>query len=205
MNKGRFFQKKIRELLKRKGGFTFTELLVATLIMVLATGALTSALALAIRHFYRSTQRTEAQFLCASLAEFVEDELSFASVSETPEDLKWSKGTHNMGSNISFFICQEDGATYTPVGDSTLGTYGKLAITGDNYRKESGENRYFHAISDGAYEVEPRRGYSLLASMSLKWDTSNQWYAAEIRAVDKSSKKLLSSVQFTVKPAAKKN
>lgn len=186
---------RIRKAFRDDHGFSFTEMLVATLIMVLATGALTSALTLAYRHFYRSTQRTEAQFLCASLAEFVEDELAFSRVTDTT-DLKWSKGTHNMGRNIEFYVTPDD-STYTKINEGTLETYGKLVITGDNYK-----DNYFKLATDSAYDVEKGKGYSLRAGMSLKWDDDKQWYEVEIRVVDKKdTSKVLSDEIFTVKPA----
>ena len=205
-------RKKIKEILRRKKGFTLTELLVATLIMVLATGALTSAMILAIRHFYQSTQETEAQFLCASLAEFVEDELSFSTFDPTDGDLTWSKGTHNMGNQIRFSIQTEGASGPVPVSESTIGTYGKIVISGDNYRDENGVQQFFHLVSDGSYEVGESKGYSLLAGMSMKWfaddngtldkNDDKKWFEVEIRVVDKNDPgKVLSTVDFTVKPA----
>ena len=186
---------RIRKILRGKGGFSLTELLVATLIMALATAALTSVLALAYRHFLTTTQRTEAQFLCASLAEFVEDELTFCKVSTSGGDTTWSKGTHNMGSNIHFYVNTEDGS-YVKIDGSTAGTYGKIVITGDNYA-----GNYYKIVSDGSYDVEAGRGYSLLAGMSLEWDDSNGWFVVTITVVDKDDKTVLSDDQFTVKPA----
>ncbi len=181
--------------MRESGGFSLTELLVATLIMLLATASLISALTLAYRHFYESAQRTQAQFLCASLAEFVEDELMFSKVSTATGDLRWSKGTHNMGSNIRFYVNKEDGS-YTEIDGSTLNDYGKIVITGDNF---SGD--YFKIVSDGAYDVETKNSYSLLAGMSLNWDETNQWFNVEIVVVDKDDKTRLSDDSFTVRPA----
>ena len=162
--------------------------------MTLATAALTSVIILAFRHFYKSVQRTEAQFLCATLAEFAEDELTFSKVSVSPSgEVTWSNGTHNMGSSISFYV-KPDGGSYTKVGDSTLSTYGRIAISGDNFI-----GNYFLLASDGLYDVEAQKGYSLLAGMSLKWDGSK--YVVEIRVVDKDDKTVLSDEKFTVKPA----
>ncbi len=188
-------KKRIRKICSSEGGFSLTELLIATLIMVLATAALTSALLLAYRHFYKSAQRTEAQFLCASLAEFVEDELTFSKVTVSGGDLSWSKGTHNMGSNIKFYVNTEGGG-YVEIDGSTLNEYGKIVITGDNY-----SGNYYKIASDGAYDVESGRGYSLLAGMSLTWDDTNGWFIVEIEVVDKDDKTVLSDDRFTVKPA----
>ena len=197
MNKQSRLSQKWKEILQKSKGFTLTELLVATMIMVLATGALTSAMILAIRHFYESTQRSEAQFLCATLAEFVEDELSFAVVNGTAEDASWSRGTHNMGSDISFYVRKDEDGSYEKVGTGTLGTYGKLAVTGDNYTPN-----YFMLASDGAYEVEKNKGYDLEAAMSLKWEDANHWFVVQIKVIDrKDHSKELAKTGFTVKPA----
>ena len=200
MSKHRQLWKRIKKILRGKRGFTFTELLVATLIMLLATGVLTSTMVLAIRHFYQSTQRTEAQFLCGSLAEFIEDELSFSVVTDSGADSAWSKGTHNMGSNIGFYVQGEDGG-YTKINDGTIGQYGKLLISGDNYKDDGGNPRYFKVVTDGTYEVEPLHGYSLEAGMSLRWDSANKRFAVKIRVVDKKDKSTLAEAEFTVKPA----
>lgn len=192
--------KRIQKILRGKGGFSFTELLVATLIMVLATGALTSALALGFRHFYLATQRTEAQFLCAALAEFVEDELSFSTVDFTGSDLTWSKGTHNMGSKISFYVQDADGSNREKITADTISHYGRIVITGENYKNDDSSYKYFKIVSDGAYEVESIKNYSLLAGMSLKWDPDKKWYAVKIVVVNKDNE-VLSDTEFTVKPA----
>lgn len=202
---------RMKSVLRGKKGFTFTELLVATLIMLLATGVLTSTLALAIRHFFLSTQRTEAQFLLGSLAEFVEDELSFSVDTDGRTDLAWSKGTHNMGSNIRFCVLPDgkdlDPVDYTcpdvlPVGNDILdppnpGEYGKLVITGENYKKE-GEPKYFKIVSDGAYDVAPSHGYSLKAAMHLNWQ--DPYYVVQIYVADQNGKEL-TKAEFTVEPA----
>ncbi|MCR5469133.1 MAG: hypothetical protein K6F37_09245 [Lachnospiraceae bacterium] len=194
MNKSGVLLKKIKSKLVETRGFTFAELLVAVLIMLLATGTLTAAMSLAIRHFYKSTQKSEAQILCGSLAEFVEDELSFSTVKITGSDISISKGTHNMGSDISFYV-NTTGDTYTAVDATTVGTYGKLTISGDNFT-----GQYFKLTTDGAYDVGDNKGYSLAAGMSLAWDNTNKWFNVEIRVVDKSESDILSNVQFTVKP-----
>ena len=204
MNKHCRLWNRIKETLRGKKGFTFTELLVAMLIMLLATGVLTSTMVLAIRHFYQSTQKTEAQFLCASLAEFVEDELSFAKVDAG--GATWSKGTHNMGSDIRFLVNtgSTDAPSYQTINDTTLGTYGRLVITGENNKDDVGNLKYFKIVSDGAYEVEQNRGYDLEASMSLKWDSTKGWFEVKIQVVDKKDhNKLLSEADFTVRPAVK--
>ncbi len=190
---------RIKKILGGKKGFTFTELLVATLIMLLATGLLTSTLTLAIRHFFRSTQRSEAQFLLGSLAEFVEDELSFSADADDRSDLAWSKGTHNMGSNISFYVRGADGG-FTRIDDGTMGQYGVLVINGDNYKDDTGNPKYFKLVPDGTYEVARLHGYSLEAGMSLTWDNANHWYLVKLRVVDQKDKDTLAEAEFTVKP-----
>ena len=176
--------------LKDKTGFTMVELLVAMLIMLLATGALTMTINLAIKHFYKSVQESEAQVLCATLTEFVEDELSFATVMTSSPD-SWSGGTHNMGNGIAFYT--ETASSYARVGDSTGETYGQLVISGDNYA-----GNFFKAANSASYEVGNVRHYDLAESMSLKW-TGNH-YEVVIKIVDKDDHSVLSKAEFTVKP-----
>ena len=203
MNKLHHLINRIRTILRDKRGFSLTELLVATLIMVLATGALTSALTLAYRHFFLATQRTEAQLLCASIAEFVEDELAFSTIAEgTPADAPtWSNGSHNMRSGIKFLVQNEDG-TYLPISDTTDTTYGVLVITGDNYKNADDTTKYFMIANEKADEVGAGKGYSLRAGMSLKWDSLKKWYVVKINVVNKNDNNILSDTEFTVRPAA---
>ena len=183
--------KRLNSKIKENAGFSLTEMLVAMLIMLLATGALTMTINLAIKHFYKSTQESEAQVLCATLSEFVEDELTFANVSE-PYSYSWSGGTHNMGNGISFFI--KDATSYTKIKDDTDSNYGQLVITGNNYA-----GNYFNAANSASYEVGKSRSYDLAASMSLVWE--NGKYKVNIRVVDKdNNSEVLSRAEFTVKP-----
>lgn len=194
MNKCSAFIKKVRNLIKENKGFTLTELLVAVLIMLLATGALTGAMSLAVRHLFSSVQSSEAALLCSALQEFVEDELSFSAVKVETGGIVISKGTHNMGSDIKFYCNTADGS-YVEIGEDTVDTYGKLVVTGDNYT-----GQYFKLAGDGSYDMADSRGFSLNAGMSLKWDSSNNWYQVEIKVVNRSDGKLLSNAKFTVKP-----
>ena len=196
MNRIRRVKERVFKIFKKKGGFTFTELLVSMLIMLLATGAIIGAINLAIRHFYEQTQESEAQLLCASLAEFVEDELSYATVTDTGDGgFTWSKGTHNMGSAIHFYVLDEDddgNVTGTQIDGTTLGKYGEIAIKGN------ADDDYFRLVSSGSYNVESRRGYSLAAGMSVK--LSEKKIIVNIQVVDKDDKDILSSIELTVNP-----
>ena len=196
--------RKLREIgrkIKRKRignkGFSLTELLVAMLIMLLATGALVGTIGLAVKHFFKSAQESEAQLLCATLSEFVEDELTYSKSVASGDGgvVTWSKGTHGLGSNIYFEISTDAGNFKGD--ESTSATYGQIVITSKSYQKEYGDDKVFNLASPGVYEVGKSRNYDLQAAMSLSWDDGK--YEVEIIVADK-SKEALASSSFTVKP-----
>ena len=107
---------RIRNRVGAESGFSFVELLAATIIMMLATSLLVQTLTLAYDQFQRQTQVSEAQMLCASLSTYLESELSYATVtvgeteegSSEPGTLKSvSSDAHNMGANIQFVYLRD--------------------------------------------------------------------------------------------------
>ena len=139
----------IRNRLRKCGGFSLTELLVATLIMLLATVLVTRTLSMAVRQLYIQTQESEAQLLCSSLSTYLESELSFATVTlngqSEGEDAGGAVGVasggiksvssdaHNMGEGICFgYIYAKDeadsnaGDAGQSVSSDATGSKGKL-------------------------------------------------------------------------------
>ncbi len=67
-----------KEKLKHKGGVTLVEMLMAVIVLILATGLITLALDFGISSFNKSNMEAEGQILCSTLATAVKDELRFA-------------------------------------------------------------------------------------------------------------------------------
>lgn len=72
----KYIKRLVRKLNNRKG-FSLTELLACTLIMVIATSILTGTVSLAARHYDEQIQKSEADVLCESLAYALREKLSY--------------------------------------------------------------------------------------------------------------------------------
>lgn len=71
--------KRIRNKLRSARGFTLTELIAATLIIVLVTGILASGSQLAAREYHRSVMTAESGVLSSTLSSIIQGELSSTS------------------------------------------------------------------------------------------------------------------------------
>lgn len=69
-------KKKIVNRILNKKGFSFSELLISTLIMVLATGVLASTISLASNHYEKQITKSKANILCDSLSFVMRERLS---------------------------------------------------------------------------------------------------------------------------------
>ncbi len=72
----KYIKRLVRKLNNRKG-FSLTELLACTLIMVIATSILTGTVSLAARHYDEQIQKSEADVLCESIAYALREKLSY--------------------------------------------------------------------------------------------------------------------------------
>ncbi len=70
---------RISKKIKSKAGVSISELLVATIILLLVTSGMVTAIGQASRHFVRSRSQSEAKILCSTLETLGENELRFAS------------------------------------------------------------------------------------------------------------------------------
>ena len=134
---------KIKEKLKYKKGFTMTELLVSTIIMMLATGLITSTLDLAIRQFHKSTTNSNAQLLCSTLANYVTSELAYATVHVSSDEdgadvTTFDSDVHNMGIGASFTTSQD-------------GAVGRLVETSPSYSLKNEDVPYYDIAGPVAY------------------------------------------------------
>ncbi len=76
-----YTNKILKKLLNNKRaskGFSIGEMLVAVLILMLATQIIASAMNIASKHFFESTDESEAQLICATLSDFIRGEITTA-------------------------------------------------------------------------------------------------------------------------------
>ena len=89
-----------RQRLRSSGGFSFAELLVCVLILLLASGLIVQTLDLGIEHLKARTRETEAALLCNTLALAVQDELG------------WAGSIEPKPSGASEYVSLRDGKSY---------------------------------------------------------------------------------------------
>ena len=99
----RIFVSKIRQLYRKKlrkngSGFSILEMLLAVLILLLATQLVAESMALASRHYIQSTNRSKAQMIASTLSDFVRSELTTASdVVQEGNDISFIDGSGRLG------------------------------------------------------------------------------------------------------------
>ena len=76
----------IKRIKKNKSGFTVAELMATTIILLLSTSLITSAITIASRKFYSQISVAEAQMLCASISTSLQDEMTTATDITTASD-----------------------------------------------------------------------------------------------------------------------
>jgi hypothetical protein len=161
----RSWLKKINRKLKSHEGFSFAELLFATLIMLFATSILTSTISLAMSNYKKTVQASNAQLLCSTLSVYVENELSYAVVNKeikykdnsSSKAVLFSSEAHNFGPD-AYFVIVNGNATYDVTTDSE--NVGKIAETSPIYTS----TKPYYIAGKGAY------GNDLFAGMTLKYD-----------------------------------
>lgn len=197
--------KAICKKLKQNKGFTISELLIATLILVLVSGMLTTCILLGMQQLDKETQESEAQMLCTMLSTAVQDELSYASSAEftdtaTGNFLSFEKSgkTEKVGYYIQ--MPTEDGTdvTYNAITDNETNAKSYLGKIYRASKNESGTvTNPESLVSDGAYNVKNATYGNLQAGMQLK-ETSGG-YEVIIEVYDgQDTPKLLASKDFYV-------
>ena len=100
----------LKKKLKQNKGFSFAELLVATIILLLTSGMLVVCIQLGIKQLYKNTQDSEAQMLCTTLSTAIQDELTYASdirVSNTTAGNTITVAKEGMSDSVGFYIAAE--------------------------------------------------------------------------------------------------
>ena len=196
------FKKKCTSVIRSRKGFTFSELLVATVILLLSTSILVQTIAIAARNFDRVTQVSKAQQLCSILSGYVESELTYAKVTERGSSIKtnsdgaivFSSESHNFGPNAAFYI--KNGNALTPVTGSSLNIVGRLVESSDIYVNEG--KTYFEIAGKEAYSGGGSDKYDLAAGMQKKYGSGV--FTVDIVIKNKEMEDLASN-SFVVIPA----
>ncbi len=179
--------------LKQNNGFTISELLVATLIVLLTSGMLITCIQLGMKQLYKQTQKSEAQMLCTMLSTAVQDELSYASNVEMI-DVDGSSGKHltftkkGVTDKVGFYIASEtssdtDESTfeYVPVTNdsaSARDNLGKIYLA--SVDASNTITNHYGLVSTGAYNIENSKYGSLQTGMVVKETTGGYEVKIEV-------------------------
>lgn len=162
--------KAVLKKVKQNKGFTLSELLAATVILLLVSGMLTTCILLGMKQLDKETQESEAQMLCTMLSTAVQDELSFAT---SPELTDTADGKflsfEKEGKRIGFYVTSRD-THYTITDEETHAKdhLGKLCYASKDEHENIKTDTIENLVSDGAYDVKTASYGSLQASMQIK-------------------------------------
>ena len=155
--------KRIKNKLKSHQGFTLAELLMTTLIMMIATGMITQTLDLALKQFQKSTQISEAHTLCSALSTYVDGELTYATMDGsklTGDKVVFDSDGHGLGAGSFFAIKTTSGST--PVGNNTTAVGKLVECPGADSTKE------FNPVGNASYEISGLASQELFVGMSIR-------------------------------------
>ncbi|MBO6155747.1 MAG: InlB B-repeat-containing protein [Lachnospiraceae bacterium] len=166
--------KSVRKI-KQNSGFTISELLVATLILLLTSAMLVTCIRLGLKQLYQQTEESEAQMLCTMLSTAVQDELTYAGNPQMQDttagklllfdrDGAPNKVGFYMASNVDSeepdYVAITDDSDFAKV---NLGQISLAAIDSSNNIVST-----YGLVSTGAYNIENSKNGSLQAGMQLK-------------------------------------
>ncbi len=172
---------KLVRKLKQNNGFTLSELLIATLILLLTSAMLVVCIQLGLKQLYKQTQDSEAQMLCTMLSTAIQDELTYASEIETGTTTAGNTITfakEGMSNPVSFYIASETDDSdasdpssfeYTAVTDDA--SFANINLGKIYLASTDASNKIvdpYGLVSTGAYNIENSSYGSLRAGMQLK-------------------------------------
>lgn len=96
------------ERIKSRAGFTMTELLLCTIIMLLSTALVVQTLELSIRQFNSQTRRSDAQMLVNTLAVAIQNQITHAKRCKVKEGTVFFTGNLTTES-VQYQIVPDDG------------------------------------------------------------------------------------------------
>ena len=161
---------------KLNSGFTISELLIATLILLLASGMLVTCIRLGMKQLYKQTAESEAQMLCTMLSTVVQDELTYATLdaaeTKDTEDGKFLAFSSDRlsGTVGGFYVASEttddnpENFDFEAVTDNEI--YSKTNL-GKLYLRNSDGSKKYGLVSTGAYNINNSSDGSLQAGMQL--------------------------------------
>lgn len=165
---------RIRRLLCSRRGFSFAELLLATLIMLLSTSIITATITLAMNQYRRSMQMANASVLCTMLSNYVENELGSATIvldssghvtTGRGGEFLFTSNSHKFGPGAYFALLDDDGRFLDYVKLDNSSSVGRLAETSIIY-----DDKYFKIAGDGAYK-KSKDVHSLYSGMNVSYQS----------------------------------
>ena len=166
--------KSVRKI-KQNSGFTLSELLIATLILLLTSAMLVTCIRLGLKQLYQQTEESEAQMLCTMLSTAVQDELTYAGnpqMQDTTAGKLLLFDRAGAPNKVGFYMASNvdsDEPDYIAVTDDSdfakvnLGQISLAAIDSSNNIVST-----YGLVSTGAYNIENSKNGSLQAGMQLK-------------------------------------
>lgn len=187
---------KARERLTARRGFTLAELLIAVLILLLATTVIASMMTLAARHYRNEMQQTKAELLCSTLSSSVQNELTYAGHVRAENGVILFDSHARSGTGCRFMIY--DNGTYSDVSDApTAAGRVDLRQTEGNPDFPAYNDRYDLPLVDDAFYRSG--GDGVKAGLGLSWDESAERFHVAVTVWDAQGEELASDV-FDVKP-----
>ena len=166
--------KSVRKI-KQNSGFTLSELLIATLILLLTSAMLVTCIRLGLKQLYQQTEESEAQMLCTMLSTAVQDELTYAGnpqMQDTTAGKLLLFDRDGAPNKVGFYMASNVGSAepdYVAITDDSdfakvnLGQINLAAIDSSNNIVST-----YGLVSTGAYNIENSKNGSLQAGMQLK-------------------------------------
>lgn len=161
--------------IKQNSGFTISELLIATLILLLTSAMLVTCIRLGLKQLYQQTEESEAQMLCTMLSTAVQDELTYAGnpqMQDTTAGKLLLFDRAGAPNKVGFYMASNVGSAapdYVAITDDSdfakvnLGQISLAAIDSSNNIVST-----YGLVSTGAYNIENSKNGSLQAGMQLK-------------------------------------
>ena len=184
----RISEKKRKKLLGRRG-FSLGELLVATIIILLASQVMTQGMAFAVRMYNESLTRSHGKQLCSTLTNIIEKELRYT-----------TKITIDSSNRVTKYFSPVYGKTQSSFaviddkGNLAAGTTG--GEIGVQITNDEGNLVWQKLLSSASYS-----SYNLKARVeSVTYDTGSKVFHVELQITDKNGKKLVTN-KFDIIPS----
>jgi len=180
--------KQIMNKLNNRKGFSLTELLACTLIMVIATSILTGTVSLAARHYDEQIQKSEADVLCESLAYALREKLSYVYKYDSATGRFYSTSS-DMG-YYAFTIESSESA------ESGAKNHNELFLRYYETAKDTTGTPY-HLVSSASYIGGKYSAYIQEGGVTFSNNTFN--VTVQVKE-NKGEGKVLSEIDFIVNP-----